>query len=74
MSTASHGGIFVPDELLLCFTQSEKDYAEKWSGSKNWYEEDCAAAIPMFRLPELFPMDEGKRKEYYNNAKIYWEK
>ena len=45
-----HGGFYVPDESLACIPVIEQEYAEHWSGSKNWYEEDCAALSVMYWL------------------------
>lgn len=54
VSTASHGGYYVPDVLLSRIPQEARDYAARWSGSHNWYEEDCASAAVVLAFPELF--------------------
>ena len=41
VSTASHGGIWVDRELMHRITKEMKDYAAYWSGSSQWFEEDC---------------------------------
>jgi hypothetical protein len=74
VTTAGHGGIYVPSTLVLHrIPKIERAYAAQWSGSECWYEEDCAAAIPMMRLPEFFPMDEARRVAYFDSVKGYWE-
>ena len=73
VDTAGHGGIYVPSELLRLIPAAEQRFAARWSGSVNWYEEDCAAAIPMFRLGHLFQdIPEAKRQAYYDTVKSYW--
>lgn len=64
VGTAGHGGIYVPDEMLVRISEREKAFAERWSGSRNWYEEDCAAVSVMYHFPELFDgMDAAKVTE-----------
>ncbi len=73
VSTASHGGIFVPDALLAEIPAIERAYAAQWSGSENWFEEDCAAAIPLFRLRVDFaryPLE--RAKAYFDSVSKYW--
>jgi hypothetical protein len=41
VSTPSHGGAYVPDALLHYIPEAEQLEAARWSGSRNWYEEDC---------------------------------
>lgn len=53
VDTPSHGGIFVPKELLHHIPEIEQIEAEKWSGSRNWYEEDCCSISPLFHIPDL---------------------
>jgi len=72
VSTASHGGLYVPDYLLSRIPEKEQAYAERWSGSRNWYEEDCAAAIPLYRLPEVGTLEDEKRQAYYNSVRGYF--
>ena len=49
---AGHGGIFVPDELLPRIPKAERKLAARWSGSENWYEEDCCALSVLHHIPE----------------------
>lgn len=44
VETAGHGGIWVSLDRLASIPQKHRDYAARWSGSEQWYEEDCAAA------------------------------
>lgn len=50
VSTPSHGGMYVPTELLPRIPQELQDYAASWSGSRHWYEEDECIAIPILYL------------------------
>jgi len=68
VSTPGHGGFFVPDELLAGIPEKEQQYAEHWSGSKNWYEEDCAALSVMFWLN-----DKLRARHPLDTIKGYWE-
>ena len=54
VSTPSHGGYFVPFRLLAHVPMPWQEYAEKWSGSPNWYEEDLAWAAVALSFPNLF--------------------
>jgi hypothetical protein len=73
VETASHGGVYVPNTLLGRIPKDEQAYAAQWSGSANWYEEDCAAAIPIFRLRDCFPQfSDEKAEAYYNSVKRFW--
>lgn len=54
VSTSSHGGIFVPDEYLHNFTPAQRAFARKWSGSENWWEEDCAWSFVAVAFPDRF--------------------
>ena len=58
VTTASHGGIYVPVDQLKRIPREAQDYAKRWSGSKHWYEEDCAWAHVAVSMPELFREDE----------------
>ena len=60
VSTAGHGGIFVPTHLLHNIPQARRDWAAKSSGSPNWYEEDCCWAAVAVAFPQLFD-DEALR-------------
>lgn len=53
--TPSHGGYYVPDAMLHKIPVKHKAYAQKWSGSAHWYEEDCAWACVALAFPHLFP-------------------
>ena len=50
VSTAGHGGIYVPNELLNMIPKEERLFAKQYSGSENWYEEDCCALSPMYHI------------------------
>lgn len=56
VSTASHGGIFVSDARLARIPENHQKYAQQWSGSRNWFEEDCAAACVVVAYPEFFTL------------------
>jgi hypothetical protein len=53
-STPSHGGYFVPTCLLDAIPAAHQARALKWSGSRNWYEEDCEWASVAIAFPHLF--------------------
>ena len=53
-STPSHGGYYVPSALLPAITAAHQARALKWSGSRNWYEEDCEWASVAIAFPHLF--------------------
>ena len=62
VSTPSHGGVWVdPDVAKRLFSIKEKRYAEKWSGFANWFEEDCAIAIPLAAWPDGFNLSEVQK-------------
>jgi len=54
VGTPSHGGFHVPKALLHRIPAEGQEYAERWSGSAQWYEEDCAWAYVALALPEFF--------------------
>ncbi len=54
VSTPGHGGLFVPAALLDRIPAAHRSYAAKWSGSDQWYEEDCAWAAVALAFPWLF--------------------
>lgn len=54
VSTPGHGGYYVPDALLTRIPMAGRRYAQQWSGSPNWFEEDCAWAYVAINLPEFF--------------------
>ena len=56
-STPGHGGYWVPARLLAQIPAPWRAYAKQWSGSEQWYEEDCAAYAVMLSFPHLFPAD-----------------
>jgi hypothetical protein len=53
VSTPSHGGAYVPNELLGFIPFKEQQEAARWSRSVNWYEEDCCimSVIKAFNIP-----------------------
>ena len=55
VSTPSHGGYYVPDSLLSAIPAAWQARAAEWSGSPNWYEEDCEWASVAVTFPDLFP-------------------
>jgi hypothetical protein len=61
VSTASHGGIWVARELMHRIQKEMRDYAKYWSGSSQWFEEDCAAQCVVVSFPEYFPADQVER-------------
>lgn len=54
VSTAGHGGIYVPAKQLHRIRPEWRAYAARWSGSEQWYEEDCAWALVALSIPEAF--------------------
>jgi len=54
VTTSSHGGIYVPRELLGRIPAEQRQWAKSWSGSEQWYEEDCCWAAVAVAFPELF--------------------
>ena len=55
VSTAGHGGFYVPTPLLGRINADRVKWSAAWSGSRNWFEEDCAACFVCDAFPELFP-------------------
>ena len=55
VSTPSHGGYFVPDCMLHNIPDEHQRWAEQWSGSRQWYEEDCCWAAVALAFPDRFP-------------------
>ena len=53
VGTPSHGGYWVPAKLLPLIPERFKAYAVKWSGSPQWYEEDCAWACLAVVFPDV---------------------
>lgn len=60
VSTPSHGGYWVPAKLVKHIPQRFQDYARKWSGSPQWYEEDCAWACVAVTFPDVFDWSAGE--------------
>src|SRR5262245_16604805 len=54
VDTASHGGYYVPDRHLHRIPQDQQTWAARWSGSRNWFEEDCCWSAVAVAFPELF--------------------
>ena len=54
VSTAGHGGVFVPRLLLDSVPAAHQAYAARWSRSRQWFEEDCAAALVVLAFPHLY--------------------
>jgi hypothetical protein len=52
VTTASHGGFFVSDEMLAKMPVDCRE-ARTYAG-KNWYEEDCDYATVVLAFPEFF--------------------
>jgi hypothetical protein len=63
VSTASHGGIWVSPELLGRVQEAMRDYAAYWSGSSQWFEEDCAAQCVVVSFPEYFAAEQVERAQ-----------
>jgi hypothetical protein len=71
VSTASHGGVWVPPDRLECIPPKLRAYGARWSKGwgEQWYEEDIAAVAPMHYvegckaagdyLPQLRKLAEG---------------
>jgi hypothetical protein len=53
--TSTHGGYYVPSALLDKIDPRGRADAKRWSGSENWYEEDCCWAWVALAFPEHFP-------------------
>lgn len=56
VTTASHGGMWVPRRHRGRFTQKARAFASKWSKGHGWqwFEEDCAVAYVVMAMPECF--------------------
>jgi hypothetical protein len=72
-STPSHGGFYVPNKLIGRIPLLQQGYACRWSGSRHWFEEDCAAIAVLLAFPEYFadqvqPGMEQMLNEYVNAA------
>ncbi len=69
VSTPSHGGIFVPEEYLHCISPEGRADAARWSGSEQWYEEDCCWAHVAIAFPDRFPPEAVKVAHRTNMAR-----
>lgn len=58
VSTASHGGIHVPQDLVHHISAEGRAYAKRYTRSEQWYEEDCGWAYVAEAFPEVFSDDE----------------
>lgn len=58
VTAPGHGGYYVPAPLLERIPKAHQEYAAKWSGSPQWYEEDVAWAAVVLAFPHLFPRPE----------------
>ena len=54
--TPSHGGMFVPSELLPQMPSALR-YSNSYSGRANWFEEDVEWALVVASFPEEFTAD-----------------
>ena len=54
VTTAGHGGIFVPPAVLHLIPTHRRKRAAQWSGNDCWYEEDCEWASVALAMPRLF--------------------
>lgn len=68
--TASHGGVYVPPELLNKIPTVERNFAARWSygWGECWFEEDCAAISPIFHF-NLMPDKADKVTAWYEQQK-----
>lgn len=57
VTTAGHGGFYVPANLVGSIPAHLRRWAARWSGSEQWYEEDCCWAAVAVTWPELFPAE-----------------
>ena len=57
VSTAGHGGYFVPPELNRRVPAAWRAISFNGQGNRGWYEEDCDAAMVVLAFPHLFPVD-----------------
>ena len=69
VSTASHGGLFVPAELLDQIPADRRADAKRWSGSEQWYEEDCCACYVIVAFPDLFGAGEVANAKHMNELR-----
>ena len=71
VTTPSHGGYYVPNDQLRHIPTARQAWAKGWSGSVNWYEEDCCWAAVAEAFPELFP--DGARENARLTLAHYFE-
>jgi hypothetical protein len=57
VSTPSHGGLWISQDRLADMPEASVEFARKWSGSEQWWEEDCAWAFVAVVHPEAFDSD-----------------
>ena len=52
VETASHGGVWVPQDQLEDIPDAWRHFGERWAHGwgEQWYEEDCAALGPFHYL------------------------
>lgn len=55
VSTPGHGGAYVQTADLHHIPEREQEYARRFSGSVNWYEEDVAYQSVILAFPDAFP-------------------
>ncbi|MHA1962522.1 MAG: DUF7007 domain-containing protein [Candidatus Thorarchaeota archaeon] len=62
VTTAGHGGFYVPPLLNARMSEEGRDHGLKWAkGWTGWYEEDCSAAYVARDLPEYFSVAQTER-------------
>ena len=63
VSTPSHGGYYVPDDMLEHIPAKHRAIAASWSGDEHWYEEDCCWAYVCLVFQDLFPPEAMEHAE-----------
>ena len=63
VTTTGHGGVFVPTEHLHRIPEHHQAYAERWSRSRQWYEEDIAVVAVIIAFPLAFPRITAEDRE-----------
>lgn len=58
VTTAGHGGFFVPKKLLNRIPKEGIKDAYRWTRNEQWYEEDCCYAWVIISFPEIFPSND----------------
>lgn len=69
VSTGSHGGYFVPECMLHNIPEHRRADAKQWSGSEQWYEEDCCWAHVAEAFPDCFPSEAVAAAKVMNAAR-----